>query len=51
MAGFDWLVMAWVYLVLERKGVCKEVIIRLQRLYADNITIFWVQLFLTIEDL
>ena len=39
LAGFDWLVMAWVYLVLERKGVCREVITRLQRLYSESITV------------
>ena len=31
MAGFDWLVMAWVYLVLEKKGLNQEVIARLKR--------------------
>ena len=39
MAGFDWLDMAWVYLVLEIKGVCQEVISRIRRLYADSTTI------------
>ena len=38
-AGFDWLVMAWVYLVLERKGLCQEVLTRIKRLYSDSITI------------
>ena len=39
LAGFDWLVMAWVYLVLARKGVCKEIINRIVRLYSKSFTI------------
>ena len=39
LAGFDWLVMAWVYMVLARKGVCEEVINRIRRLYDDSTTI------------
>ena len=39
LAGFDWLAMAWVYMVLARKGVCEEVINRIRRLYADSTTI------------
>ena len=39
MAGFDWLDMALVYLVLERKGVCQEVVSRIRRLYAESKTI------------
>ena len=39
MAGFDWLDMAWVYLVLSKKGVCQEVISRIKRLYSDSITV------------
>ena len=36
MAGFDWLDMAWVYMVLEKKGVDRRVIDRVQRLYSWN---------------
>ena len=32
LAGFDWLDMSWVYLVLEKKGVCQKVITRLRNL-------------------
>ena len=39
MAGFDWLDMAWVYLVLAKKGVSQEVIDRIRRLYADSTTV------------
>ena len=39
LAGFDWLVMEWVYLVLAKKGVCQEVINRIKRLYYDSTTI------------
>ena len=39
MAGFDWLVMAWVYLVLAKKGVSQEVIKRIDRIYSDSFTI------------
>ena len=36
MAGFDWLEMDWVYLVLAKEGVCQAVIERIKRLYADK---------------
>ena len=39
MAGFDWLDMSWVYLVLARKGVSTEVINRLRRLYTVSTTV------------
>ena len=39
LAGFDWLVMEWVYLVLAWKGVSQVVIERIRRLYADSTTI------------
>ena len=39
LAGFDWLDMGWVYLVLAKKGVCDEVIQRIQRLYAESISV------------
>ena len=42
LAGFDWLDMAWVYLVLEKKGVVKEVIDRLENLYSDSISVVMV---------
>ena len=38
MAGFDWLEMGWVYLVMAKKGVCQEVIDRVRRIYADSTT-------------
>ena len=38
LAGFDWLAMAWVYLVLAKKGVCQEVVQRINRLYSDSTT-------------
>ena len=39
MAGFDWLDMAWVYLVLSKKGVSMEVINRLKRVYTKSTTV------------
>ena len=38
-AGFDWLVMNWVYLVLAKKGVKQEVINRISRIYSDSLTV------------
>ena len=39
MAGFDWLDMSWVYLVLAKKGASCEVIDRLKRLYTVSTTV------------
>ena len=39
MAGFDWLDMSWVYLVLAKKGVRQEVIERLQHVYTVSNTV------------
>ena len=39
LAGFDWLEMAWVYLVLAKKGVSENVIQRIRNLYADSISV------------
>ena len=39
MAGFDWLDMSWVYLVLAKKGVSSQVIDRLRRLYSVSTTV------------
>ena len=39
LAGFDWLDMAWVYLVIAKKGVDEEVINRIRRLYANSISV------------
>ena len=39
LAGFDWLVMNWVYMVLEKKGVDQQVVNRLQRLYSGSKTV------------
>ena len=36
--AFDWLIMTWVFKVLECKGVDKRVIRMLCRLYGDNFT-------------
>ena len=38
-AAFDFLVMDWVFLVLQKKGVSEAVINRLRNLYKDNISI------------
>ena len=39
MAAFDWLVMDWVLLVLEKKGVTRQNISRIKNLYTNNTTI------------
>ena len=39
LAGFDWLDMSWVYEVLYKKGVHKEVIDRVRRIYSSSTTI------------
>ena len=39
MAAFDYLVMHWVFKVLLKKGVSRQVINRLHNLYRDNITV------------
>ena len=39
MAGFDWLDMALVYLVLANKDVAQEIINRVTRLYSDSFTV------------
>ena len=39
MAGFDWLDMSWVYMVLAKKGVSQEIINRIERLYSDSISV------------
>ena len=39
LAGFDWLVMSWVYLVLAKKVVNQAVIDRIRMLYADCTTV------------
>ena len=39
IAAFDFLCLEWVYMVLEKKGLDKRVIRRLQNLYKDNLTI------------
>ena len=41
-AAFDFLVMSWVFLVLERKGLSQAVISRLKNLYQDNLSIIVV---------
>ena len=38
-AAFDYLVMSWVFLVLQKKGVSPEVIRHLENLYQDNLSI------------
>ena len=42
MAGFDWLDMAWVYLVLSKKGVSDKVIQRIKNLYNDSVSVVMV---------
>ena len=39
VAAFDFLCLDWVYMVLEKKGLDRKVILRLQNLYRDNITV------------
>ena len=39
MAGFDWLDMSWVYMVLAKKGVDQEVINRIKLLYSESISV------------
>ena len=39
LAGFDWLAMSWVYLVMEKKGVKKDVIERVKKLYQNSASI------------
>ena len=41
-AAFDFLVMSWVFLVLERKGLSLQVIERLKNLYRDNYSVIVV---------
>ena len=38
-AAFDFLVMSWVFMVLEKKGVSTKVINRLKNLYHENFSI------------
>merc|ERR1712055_807084 len=39
---FDFLVMTWVFLVLQRKGLNEDVIKRYENLYRDNISVIVV---------
>ena len=39
LAGFDWLDMAWVYLVLAKKGASETVIERIRNLYSESISV------------
>ena len=39
IAAFDWLCMSWTYKVLEKKGLDKQVIKRLQNLYSNSMSI------------
>ena len=39
LAGFDWLIMDWVFIVLKKKGVNTKVIDRVKRLYENNSSI------------
>ena len=41
-AAFDFLVMSWVFMVLEKKGVSTKVIKRLKNLYHENVSIIVV---------
>ena len=42
LAGFDWLDMAWVYLVLAKKGLSERVIERIRNVYSDSISVVMV---------
>ena len=42
IAAFDYLCMAWVYMVLEKKGLDRQVIGRYKNLYSDSSTIVMV---------
>ena len=39
IAAFDYLCLEWAYLVLEHKGIHRDVIKRLRNLYSDNISV------------
>ena len=39
VAAFDWMVMTWIQLVLEKKGMCKEAISRISNLYQESLSI------------
>ena len=39
VAAFNFLCLDWVYKVLEKKGLDKQVILRLQNLYKENFTV------------
>ena len=39
MSAFDLLVLDWVFLVLAKKGLCKEAIDRIKNLYKNNISV------------
>ena len=39
IAAFDYLCLAWAFLVLEKKGLNKKVIARLKNLYKDNMSV------------
>ena len=39
VAAFDWMIMPWIQLVLEKKGMCKEAISRVTNLYKDSLSI------------
>ena len=39
LSRFDWLIMSWVYSVLEKKGVAKEVLDRLKCVYKNKISV------------
>ena len=42
IAAFDWLCLDWVYKVLLKKGMPRQVVTRLQNLYRENIAIIVV---------
>ena len=39
IAAFDWLCLDWAYKVLEKKGLPKQVMLRLQNLYKENLAV------------
>ena len=39
IAAFDWMCLDWVYMVMEKKGIPRQVLLRLQNLYKENIAV------------
>ena len=39
VAGFDFMTLSWCLQVLEKKGACQELILRLKNLYSRNLSV------------